>query len=60
MLPVFVVYSVYFEVYLPTVSTRATADVFDVIMYFCGLTVFGYFINHNDAVGLKRTKTDSI
>ena len=60
MMPVLLVYSVYFEVYLPSVSEIATADVFDVIMYFCGLTVFGYFINHNDAVGLKRTKTDLI
>lgn len=52
MLPVFVFYSVYFEVYLPTVSTRATADVLDVVMYLFGLTIFGYFINRNDAVGL--------
>jgi hypothetical protein len=53
MLPVLVVYSVYFEIYLPSVTANATADIVDVVMYTIGLTVFGYFINDSDAVGLE-------
>ena len=53
MLPVLLVYSVYFEIYLPSVSANATADIKDVVMYTIGLTVFGYFINDGDAVGLE-------
>lgn len=53
MLPVLLVYSVYFEVYLPSVSANATADIVDVVMYTIGLTVFGYFINDSDTVGLE-------
>ncbi|MGB1317834.1 MAG: hypothetical protein ACPG5W_06495 [Flavobacteriales bacterium] len=52
ILPVLVVYSVYFEWYLPRISETATSDPIDVVMYLLGLTVFGYFINRNDAVGL--------
>lgn len=33
-------YSVYFEVYLPKVEPRYTADVWDVIMYFLGSILF--------------------
>ena len=53
MLPVLLVYSVYFEIYLPSVTANATADIVDVVMYTIGLTVFGYFINDSDAVGLE-------
>ncbi len=53
MLPVLLVYSVYFEIYLPSVTANATADIVDVVMYTIGLTVFGYFINGSDAVGLE-------
>ena len=56
VLPVFLVYSVYFELYLPTVSTRATADVLDVVMYLFGLTIFGYFINGKDVLGLESNQ----
>lgn len=55
MLPVWVVYSIYFELYLPSVSTSATSDPIDVLMYALGMAVFGYFINRNDAVGLTET-----
>lgn len=53
MLPVLLVYSVYFEVYLPSVSASATADDFDVMMYICGMTIFSYFINNKDVLGLE-------
>lgn len=33
-------YSVYFEIYLPEVTTRYTADVVDVILYFTGAFIF--------------------
>lgn len=55
MLPVLVVYSIYFEWYLPSVSTTATSDPLDVVMYVIGLVVFGYFINRNDELGLDIT-----
>ena len=52
MLPVLLTYSIYFEWYLPSVSTNATSDPLDVVMYIIGLMVFGYFINRNDNLGL--------
>lgn len=60
VIPVFAVYSFYFEWYLPRVSSSATSDPIDIIMYLIGLTVFGYFINQNDAVGLKQSKTELV
>lgn len=33
-------YSVYFEIYLPDVTERYTADVVDVLLYFTGAVVF--------------------
>jgi hypothetical protein len=57
MLPVLVVYSVYFEWYLPQFSTTATSDPIDIVMYVLGLTVFGYFINRNDELRLDVTKS---
>ena len=56
MLFTFLLYSIYFEWYLPKVSSSATSDPFDILMYLVGLTVFGYFINQNDELGLIRTK----
>lgn len=53
MIPVFIAYSIYFELYLPSVSTSATSDPVDVLMYAIGMAVFGYFINRDDAVGLE-------
>lgn len=35
-----VLYSVYFEIYLPEVTTRYTADVVDIVMYFTGALIF--------------------
>ena len=55
MLPVFLVYSFYFEVYLPKTSSNYTSDLVDVLMYLCGLAIFGYFINKKDTVGLETT-----
>lgn len=52
IVPVFLVYAVYFEWYLPGVSSSATSDPIDIVMYLIGLAVFGYFINRSDAVGL--------
>ena len=55
MLPVLLVYSIYFEWYLPSVSSSATSDPLDVVMYVIGLVVFGHFINRKDTVGLDIT-----
>lgn len=38
-------YAIYFEVYLPKVEPRYTADVLDVVMYFLGGTLF-YFLQY--------------
>lgn len=38
-------YSIYFELYLPEVHSRYTADVIDVLMYFMGSLLF-YFLQH--------------
>ncbi len=35
-----VIFTIYFEYYLPSVNDRYTADVFDVLMYFSGLLFF--------------------
>ncbi len=43
--PTVVIYSVYFEWYLPQTSTVYTADVFDVLMYALGALIFQRFIN---------------
>lgn len=56
--PVVIVYSVYFEWYLPQSSSRYTADPLDVVMYICGLTIFSYFINVDDDVCLVFNQTD--
>lgn len=50
---VFVIYALYFELYLPSVSTSATSDWFDLVAYAAGMTLFGHFINRVDAVGLE-------
>ena len=49
----FVVYSVYFEWYLPQISDIATSDAWDLLAYAIGLTIYGYFINKTDDVGLE-------
>lgn len=36
----FVFYSVYFEVLMPEIHERYTADPLDVLMYFCGSLIF--------------------
>lgn len=54
--PTVITYSVYFEWYLPQTSAAYTADGLDVMMYLIGLTVFSYFINREDTLGLIRTK----
>jgi hypothetical protein len=41
-------YSVYFEVYLPEVNPRYTADVLDVCMYFAGALIF-WLVQKNDS-----------
>lgn len=60
MIPVFIVYTIYFEVYLPQLSSAYTADAWDVLTYLCGLTIFDYFINRSDAVGLGQPKTNKL
>lgn len=37
-----VLYSIYFEVYLPKITERYTADIIDVLLYFTGAVLF-YF-----------------
>lgn len=36
----FVFYSVYFEIIMPKIHVRYTADPLDVLMYFCGSLIF--------------------
>lgn len=55
--PTVFIYSVYFEWYLPRTSDAYTSDLLDVSMYLIGLTIFGYFINGKDAVGLDITNS---
>ena len=45
--PTVIVYSVYFEWYLPQTSTVYTADVFDVLMYVLGALIYQRFINRS-------------
>lgn len=45
--PTVIVYSVYFEWYLPHTSTVYTADVLDVLMYVLGALIFQRFINRS-------------
>jgi hypothetical protein len=52
--PTVIIFSVYFEWYLPRTSAVYTADALDVLMYMIGLMVFSYFINRDGAVGLSR------
>ena len=49
----FVVYAVYFEWYLPQISSNATSDGWDLLAYTVGMTLFGYFINTEDEVSLS-------
>jgi hypothetical protein len=55
--PTIIIYTVYFEWYLPQTSALYTADILDVVMYLVGMTIFDYFINQNDGVGLEQTKS---
>lgn len=50
--PVVLIYSVYFEWYLPQTSNAYTADVFDVLMYILGASLFQLTINKNKAVSV--------
>ena len=43
--PVVLIYSIYFEWYLPQKSTAYTADAVDVVMYVLGALLFQRFIN---------------
>lgn len=45
--PTVIVYSVYFEWYLPQTSTAYTADALDVLMYVLGTLIFQQFINRS-------------
>jgi len=38
-------YSVFFELIYPLITTRGTADMFDMIAYSGGAVLFGIFIN---------------
>lgn len=49
-----VFYSIYFEVYLPKVNIRYTADIFDVVMYFLGAAFFYLIENVVDEVKPSR------
>lgn len=55
MLSVLIVYSVYFEGYLPLVSD-STRDWMDLVMYLLGTVVFGYFINKPFSLSLTNSK----
>lgn len=43
--PLVLVYSVYFEMYLPQISSVYTSDILDVVMYISGAVIFQRFIN---------------
>ena len=58
MAPVLVLYSAYFEGYLPTVST-AVADGVDLVMYLLGTVVFSYFINTPNTLSLRKNKQET-
>ena len=45
--PTVIIYSVYFEWYLPQTSTVYTADVMDLLMYVLGAMIFQRFINRS-------------
>lgn len=47
--PLVLIYSVYFEWYLPQQSAAYTADVLDVVMYVLGALIFLRFINKSGA-----------
>lgn len=55
MCPVLVIYSVYFEWFLPQTSHSYIGDYMDLIAYLCGLAIFGYFINNENSLDLKQT-----
>ncbi len=52
MAPLFIIYSVYFELYLPQLSSNYTADFVDVLMYLAGLALFSHFINQRDSIAV--------
>jgi hypothetical protein len=45
--PTVLIYSVYFEWYLPQTSTNYTSDALDVLMYVLGALIFQRFINRS-------------
>lgn len=45
--PTVIIYSDYFELYLPQTSAVYTADVLDVLMYVLGALIFQWFINRS-------------
>ena len=45
--PTVIIYSIYFEWYLPQTSVAYTADVLDVLMYVLGALIFQRFINRS-------------
>jgi hypothetical protein len=45
--PVVLIYAIYFEWYLPQISTVYTADAVDVVMYVLGALIFQLFINRS-------------
>lgn len=45
--PVVLIYSIYFEWYLPQNSTAYTADALDILMYVLGALIFQRFINRS-------------
>ena len=57
--PVVVIYSVYFEWYLPQTSAAYTSDIVDVLMYVLGALIFQRYINRSStdlqAASLKNS-----
>lgn len=47
-------YALYFELYLPRVNPRYTADFLDVVMYFAGAGLFYFLQNSNVRVPAKK------
>ncbi|MBI1287724.1 MAG: magnesium citrate secondary transporter [Flavobacteriales bacterium] len=51
--PILIIYSVYFEWYLPRTSNAYTSDVLDVLMYVLGAVMFNLTINSE--ISFRRT-----
>lgn len=50
--PLFLIFIIVFEVYMPTQSARYTADFFDILAYALGIFIFEKSINKSNKISL--------